>query len=339
MRHRRPYLVPCCLRKRTHARATSRLPLPDAQYRSFDFFLLPSGEEPQTLEFCTEPEMCMESVDRASFGDALRAAAALGESVTADIRHATPTKVTLVFKSSTLEPVTLDLPAESTVADLHSRAAALVAPHFEHVHGISLDECGGREIKPFHALSSSAVSHYFGCYGSELRIVVRVLIGSKQIYVKMLTGKHFTLKVDGNDTVGNVKAKIFDQEGILSDQQRLFHAGKQLEDDWTLASYGIKPCCRAFGGGMFAESSGRADNKALSLQTIVPTLEVEVIAPDGVTHTLGIDTPAPVAALATLLRRAMLTADEQEIAELEAQAIEARLALEGAYARLRRAHD
>lgn len=287
--------------------------------------------------------MCKESVDRASFGDALRAAAALGESVTADIRHATPTKVTLVFKSSTLQPVTLDLPAENTVADLHSRAAALVALHFELVHGISLDECGGREIKPFHALSSSAVSHY-GCYGSELRIVVRVLIGSIQIYVKMLTGKHFTLKVDGNETVGNVKAKIFDQEGIPSDQQRLFHAGKQLEDDWTLASYGIKqehtihivPRLR---GGMFAESSGRADNKALSLQTIVPTLDVEVIAPDGVTHTLRVDTLAPVAALATLLRRAMLTADEQEIAELEAKAIEARLALEGAYARLRRAHE
>jgi ubiquitin len=64
-----------------------------------------------------------------------------------------------------------------------------------------------------------------------------------EIHVKTLTGKTIRLEVQSSNTIGMVKEKVQDKEGLLLNQQRLNFAGHQLEDDRTLTKYNVQQRC------------------------------------------------------------------------------------------------
>ena len=105
------------------------------------------------------------------------------------------------------------------------------------IEGIPLDQqrliFAGKQVEEGHTLRTYRIQNK-----STLYLVLRMSSGM-QISVKTLTGKTITLEVDPADSIGNVKQKIQDKEGIPSDQQCLTYSGKILEDGHCLYEYNI----------------------------------------------------------------------------------------------------
>lgn len=59
------------------------------------------------------------------------------------------------------------------------------------------------------------------------------------ITVTTLTGKKFPFQMEANDTIGNLKDRINDREGIPPEQQRLVFNHRQFEDCRTLTDCNI----------------------------------------------------------------------------------------------------
>lgn len=61
-----------------------------------------------------------------------------------------------------------------------------------------------------------------------------------QIVLRTLLGKSIPVEINSNDTIQDIKDKVFELEGIPVDCQRLIFAGRGLEDSRYLSDYGIR---------------------------------------------------------------------------------------------------
>ncbi|KAA6382143.1 MAG: putative Polyubiquitin [Streblomastix strix] len=75
---------------------------------------------------------------------------------------------------------------------------------------------------------------------ATLHLVMRLLGGGMQIYVKTLQSTIITISTNAEATVASLKEQIKDKQQIPVDQQRLVFAGRELEDDKTLQDYNIQ---------------------------------------------------------------------------------------------------
>lgn len=60
-----------------------------------------------------------------------------------------------------------------------------------------------------------------------------------QVVSNGTNGSLVRLDVEPSDTVENVKLLIYDETGVSPDRQRLIFAGRELEDNRTLADYNV----------------------------------------------------------------------------------------------------
>ncbi len=82
---------------------------------------------------------------------------------------------------------------------------------------------------------------------SMLHLVQRSLIPAGVfVYVATSTGENFLFVVESSCTIGTVKTKIWDKEGVPPDQQSLILGGRELQDSRTIADYNVPHLCTLF---------------------------------------------------------------------------------------------
>ncbi|KAK2372387.1 polyubiquitin [Trifolium repens] len=138
---------------------------------------------------------------------------------------------------------------------------------------------------------------YFG--PSELFELEICITPKMQIFIKTLTGKIISLRVDSSDTIGDVKLQILNKEGIAPNEQRLVLNRKELDDHHTIAYYDIQ------------ENS--VIHFSLNVR-VVPTLQIFIRNTDGKIFPLKAESSDTISNLkAMILDKEKIPVDQQRL--------------------------
>ena len=149
------------------------------------------------------------------------------------------------------------------MAHVHSR----IPPHLQCLH------YDGRPIESYRRI---------GYYSLPNNAIVDVELRDYElmVFIKTLTGQTITVHVTPRDTVGDVKQKIFEQEGIPVDRQRMIFVGEQLNDNHRLLDYRIEhesAVHLVFRSGQFFQIFVRTRNGRTMVFECQPTTTVQRI--------------------------------------------------------------
>ena len=140
------------------------------------------------------------------------------------LRLALAAKLILV-KMVSGKTIALEVKPENFVIDVKTKIQDKegIPPDQQHIFFI------GKELEDYHTLKNYHITNESTL---ELRVVIKIL-------VEMDNEKSFTMEVEPETFIWEIKSKIQTEDGIPSDRQRLTFIGKELEDDCTLADYHI----------------------------------------------------------------------------------------------------